>query len=106
MLEVLDEMVFGSTLAKLAYVVSFGRLAPKERGLWANKSKRFFENEEAAAKFAHLRLRDLIDGRGVAGSQLKIEFDERVVFWCVHAMDAGLKVINNELELKLPLPEA
>lgn len=102
MLEVLDEMVFGSSLAQLTYSVSLSTLAPRERDLWAKRSKRYFENEQAAAAFAHLRLRDLMKGKGMGGTQLKIEFDERVVFWCVHAMEAGLQVLHNEMNLPLP----
>ena len=103
MFEVLDEMVFGSSLVKLAYVVSFSSLVSNERGLWAKKSKRYFENEEAATEFAYLRLIDFIEGRSMRGFQLKIEFDGRALFWCSQAAEAGLKVINNELELQLPL---
>lgn len=101
MLEVLDEMVFGSALARLTYSVTFGNLAPMERDLWANKSKRYFETEQAAAAFAYLRLKDLMAGRGMGGTQLKIEFNDSVVFWCVNAMEAGLQVICNEINLPL-----
>lgn len=101
MLEVLDEMVFGSPLARLTYKVSFGNLAGLERGLWANKSARYFENEQAAAKFVYLRAKDILSGNGSGRAQLKVELDDRVVFWCVYSAEAGLQVIENELQVPL-----
>jgi hypothetical protein len=102
MCEVLDEMTFGSLITQMTYAVTFENLSRRERGLWADKSKLFFENEQSAAKFAHLRLKYLLSGRAMGGTQLKIEFNERVVFWCVLDMEAGLQVINNEMNLPLP----
>ena len=102
MLEVLDAFVLGSTHVQSTYLVTLGNLSPKVPGLWASSSKRYFDDERAAADFAHERLTDLQKGRVAAGTQIKIEINDEIIFWCAHCKESGIVVISNAMELPLP----
>jgi hypothetical protein len=102
MLEVLDAFVLGSTLVQSTYVVTLCNMSPKMPGLWATTSKRYFDDERAATEFAHSRLTNLQEGMLTTGTQIKIEINDEIVFWCAHSKKSGIVVINNTVELALP----
>lgn len=101
-LEVLDALVSDSTLSQSVYLVTLDNLAPQTPGLLASSSKRYFDDKQAAQEFAHERLTEMHQGRVMAGTQIRIEYNNEIVFWCAHSKEFGILVINNAMELPLP----
>ena len=103
MLDVLQALVMGAELVQSTYIVFLDNLAPKAPGLMASSIRQHFDDRQAAARFTYERLTEMKEGKVAAGTQIKIEHNDEIVFWCAHSKESGIVVINNAI--KLPSPD-